>query len=226
MRVTIGEIVDRLAEYCNSVDVTVNHGIPFLRARISTSSCYTVCYMYVIQTEEHTYAVADARDDINGNRFFPRGTSEKPFVVEQDVVRSLFGVQSGDGISYKYADVVTGLNANEFMMHLFKRLSYYEIIRFSTKNLTTRVPDMGFTSVRIRRVVEEEFKKYKCHQGTIQDLINIVMVDGNPFSLSNLRSRETSVIVAKLRELGIEISINDSNCITSLKFDKRKGAFS
>ncbi len=222
MGITIGEIANVLLPYSNDVDINISNEVPFLRARLSSISAYTKAYMYVVQTGEHTYACCDSRDDLNGDRFFPTGSTSKPFVIETDIIRSWFGSEGND-ISYKYDSVVTDLTFDAFIQHLYERLSHYHIIRLDKKYLTTRLIDMGFTSVRIKRAIDEEFKAKKCHQGTISDLIDIIVRRNGLFSLSSLRSRESKVIVAKLKEIGITVTINSDNCINSLKFDKCKG---
>lgn len=225
MQITIGEVINELMPYANIVESSICHGVPFVVARISTASNYTIFYMYVVQTGEHQYAACDCRDNINGERFFPTGGIDRPFIVEQDVVRSMFGINSDDDISYKYDTVVTGLSFADFITHLYERLSYYEIIRFKSKNLNIKIAEMGFTSVRIRRAIEEGFKNRKCYMGTIKDLIDIVIRRKDTLSLGGLKHRESNVIVAKLRDLGILITINENNCIDTVQFDKKKGKY-
>lgn len=222
MQISIGEVVNELLPFTNDINVSIMNDVPFLRARISTESAYTRAYLYVVQTAYGKYACADSRDDVNGDRFFPTGGIKHPFIVETDIVRSMFGC-TGDDISYKYETVVTDLDLSGFVDHLHYLLNYYEIIRFDPKNLSQKVADLGFTSTRIRRTIEKEFSSKKCHLGTIKDLSDIILRRHERFSLGNLSSKETAVIVAKLKALGVTVKIDPENCFYTISFDRRKG---
>lgn len=220
--ITIGEIVNKLLDYCNNVEANISNGVPFLKARISSNSCYTKCYMYVVQTAPHVYAACDYHDDVCGSRFFPTGSETNPFIVEQDVIHRLFGCGEGMDNSWKYETVTKDLDPATFNKYLIGVLSAYEIIRFDQRKMDQKVAELGFTSTRIKRVIEKEFDTHRCHQGTINDLYDIINERHEVFSLANLRQRESSVILAKMRELGVTLSIDSNNCIASFKFDKKK----
>lgn len=220
MRITIGEIANELIEYSNSVEVNIMNGVPFLRARISSISNFTRCYMYVIQTAEHTYAVCDSHDDLNGERFFPSGEIIKPFILERDIIRLKFGIESSGDFIYGYESVVQDLPYEEFMNHLLKRMHAYEIIKFDPINLSSRISNLGFTNPRLRRCLDNEFTDKKHHKGTISDLIDIVLRQRKKFSLAILKPREMGAVAGKLKDLGIYVIIDDDKCIVDLKFNK------
>ena len=169
MRITIGEIANELIEYSNTVDVSIVNGVPFLRARISSSSNFTKCYMYVIQTDEHRYAVCDSHDDMNGERFFPSNELIGPFIKERDIIRLKYGIESTDDFTYGYESVVQNLSYEQFVDHLIRRLYEYGIIKFDPAHLSDKVSNLGFTNPRLRRYIDNEFADKKHHQGTISE---------------------------------------------------------
>lgn len=225
MRSTIGEIVDIISPYCISVDVSMYHDHPFIRARVRHRENFTALFMYVLQTSEHVYSVAAAHDDVNGNRFFPylHDTNGRNFITEQDLVRVLFGINSKDDTSHKYSNVKSGLIPQDFLSLFLTILHANQLIQFNYKeHCETKITEMGINSERIRAAIDEEFKLKGHEFPTIQALLNVILLYHDEVNLTKLRERELTVPIAKLRDIGI-LCEKKGGKIIGIKFDKAKG---
>lgn len=207
MRVTIGEVMNSLLPYCSTIETSMFHHFPFLRAVITSNDCAR-CFMYVKQLEEHIYAVCDSSQDSNGQRYFPTGSISKPFIIEQDLVKSWFGASYEDHPDW-YEGVQTDLDYTAFLRYLFQCLLKYDILSISDKTLSTAVSDIGFTSIKIKRSIDRAMKEQGFRIGTIQDLIDLVYIQQKQITFTGLKPKELQILSQHLRLKGISVEMED-----------------
>lgn len=223
MHYTIGDIVNIILPYSNDINIKVMNGMPFLKASIKDVSKFTKFWIYVIQLKDYTYSVCESHDDVF-NRYYPSGIIDKPFITETDLIRKIFNLDTNNDISYMYDKVISDLDLDGFFIYFIKRLYRNKIIRFNLKNLDTRLINLGFTSPRILRVIDRPFEVRNIKNGTILDLLDIVVKRNEDFSLGKLKEKEIRVIEIKLKELGLRPHINHTNnSINNITFELRKG---
>lgn len=223
MHYTLGDIVNIILPYSNDIDIKIMHGMPFLKASIKNRYKFTKYWMYVIQSNDNTYSICESYDDVF-NRYYPSGNLDRPFISESDVVKKIFNLEIDNDISYRYDKVISDLDLDKFFLYFIKRLCRNNIIRFNIKNLDNRVLTLGFTSPRILRTLERGFESRNIHNGTISDLLDIIVKRNESFSLGKLKEKEIRVIEIKLKELGLIPHIDRTdNVINSITFDFRKG---
>lgn len=199
MFTTIGELTNVLIEYTTVMEMSIVNNTPFIRALLGSGNGFTKAYVYIVQLSEHRYAVCDNYDDVCGNRYFPTGSINKPFIQERDIIRMKYPTKSPNMADY--STVVSGLNPNDFFNHLLHILHKYDIIRIDPETLSTSMIHM-FDNGRVKRNVESSFRNYKC-SGSIGDLINIVVRDQNSFNLGNLKQKEVKEVISRLKTVGI-----------------------
>lgn len=205
---TIGEIANILIPYCQRVELTSHNNIPLIRAYLTQGNGFVRGYMYVVQNEDGSYSACDNDDDIHGKRFFPTGTMIKPFVSEHEVIEKWNAIES----SYveEPLGILKNATAKQFFSYMCRRLYFYEVTTCSDKTLDTRLVDLGFNNSRLKRAIEKAFDVNKCYRGTIEDMLDIVSRRNMPFVMANMKHRETTVVAAKLRELGVHVKLSDS----------------
>lgn len=216
MQSTIGEIVDQLLPYSNSVDSVIINDIPFVRAYISNDSNITRAILYVVQTQLHEYSVCDAPDEILGNRVFPTGSISKPFISESSFINDMFGIKNNTSINTK-----NKLSASNFLKYLMDRTWYYDVTRFNPSNFRINMSEMGFNNSKLRHVINRSFSENGRRDGTLEDLMNIVVVQHKKFNLNPLKEKDIRCISAKLKNVGIIIT-SDNGYITGVTFERRK----
>lgn len=204
MVITIGEIVNEILPFSNQVTSSIVNGFPYVNAPIRGSGSCPKIYVSVVQFDNHVYAAAVTDDVFNGNKFIPTGNSSKPFIREKYFMRG--NEQSADRI-------VSRIQLREFHSWWFKQLYDYGVICFNPDNLTTQVRSLGFNSLKIRRTLERMFSKNHCRFGNIEELINLVNNQKKSFDLTNLLDKELSCVNAKLRNLGLLVTIKDGYII-------------
>lgn len=217
MPITLGCISNILMPYCNKVELTHTNGVPLLRAYLSTNTGFTRGYMYVVQHDDGLFSACDNPDDLHGNRFFPSGLVDKPFISEKEVINRYASDRSP---SAQYTSIITHATSKEIMRYVFDTLYRYQITKVDVTTLGTVMIDMGFTSTRIKRSIDKAFSENKAHVGRIMDLFDIIWLQHKHFVLPQLRQREIAVIIAKLRDLGITAKCNDRG-ICDVMIDKR-----
>lgn len=219
MRTTIGELANSLIEYSNIIEVSNSHEIPFMKVLLGGSSGFAKGYVYIVQTDEHRYSVCDNHDELNGNRMFPSRSKANPFIVEKEIIQMKFG-KSDVIFTNEYASVIHNLSVSEFQDHLYVLLNKYKIIKFDTKKLPLHL-SREFKNPKIKRIIDLNFSDMKYPNGTLKDFIDIVIKNGKPFNLGNLKARERQEVCSKLQGLGFVLSL-DKNVITETKFEKCK----
>lgn len=205
MVITIGEIVDELIPFSSLVRSNILSGFPYVTASIRGGGNCTRLYISVMQMSEHFYAVAVTDDVFNGNRYIPTGNPDKPFIHEKYFI---------SGGSDEYPDIKNEyVRSDEFHNWLFNQLHSFGIIRFNPDDWSTLFTELGFNSVKIRRVIDKEFSKNHCIHGTIRELIELVNIKNKQFDLSKLYEKELSCVYAKLKSIGIIATINSGHII-------------
>lgn len=216
MRTTIGELVAELSLYSNLIEMNISSGFPFLRIYLSGRNNTTKAIMYVIQTSEHQYAAYDNEDDLLGNKCFPTGSISRPFIREDVLAKELFG----DNIESYKLSIKNNMNYNDFIDYLYTRLWQYDIIKFDPKNKRLHFAGMGFTSTKIRNIINSTFSKNNHPNGKISDLFDIVIKDRKPFDLDDMKPKELKCVYATLKNIGIVPLIKD-NKIIEIDFERR-----
>lgn len=218
MFTTIGELVNPLMEYTNSMEMSIVNKMPFIRALLGSGTGYTKAYLYIIQTSEHRYSVCDSYDDLSGNRYFPSGSKSIPFIQERDIIRAKFSsdhTNCGD-----YSSVVNELTESTFFDHLYRVLFNYDIIRMNPKMFSTPLINI-FTSSKIKRNIEATFNDKKCHSETIGEFINMVIKDGKSFNIGNLKPKDSKELIPRFKSIGI-IPVIENNIIISATLERHK----
>lgn len=215
MRVTIGELIEFITPWSNRIETLMIHDRPFMKVYITGLYGIAKFYLYITQFEENKYQVIDSDDDIN-ERIFPTCISGSPFIKEKDLISNLF-----DGKEYEDTLYVSELNVESFKDYLLDKLYQYNIIKFSRKNLSKSiVSDMGFNSLKIKRILTKRFKEYHARNDTVEEFINIIMNKKQKFDLYPMKSKEVNCIFAMLKNLGIEARI-EKDVIVSLSYIRR-----
>ncbi len=220
MKQTIGELVRYVLPYTNKIEISVINDIPFMRCILSRRTKMGTAYLYIIQMSEHQYAVCDNDDDLLGERYFPTGNISEPFVMEKDLIKSWFiGAQRDTS---KYDRVKVGLNVDKFIDQFYEILSYYDVIRFDLKNYDVAIAtSIGIGNGKLRKAISTAFNTKNKPDGTIRDLINIVIKNDDKLDLGQIKDNSIQFIKVRLSECyGIDITVK-SNCIVDVLFEKR-----
>lgn len=211
MIITIGEIVNKMLEYTTSLGMSRCGPFPVLTAGIGGSTGTTKIHIYIMQTAEHVYAATVTDDVYNGNRFVPTPDSSKPFVREKHFL-------SIDD-AYRYESTLN-IKSDAFNSWFYKQLYEFDIIRFNPDNRTQRVSDIGFNSLKIRRTIDRTFKSHHCIGFDMGELIDLVHDKHKTFDLTGLAEKELKCIYAKLKNYGLELTIQD-NKIIAIEYERR-----
>lgn len=215
MRVTIGELIEFISPWSNRIETFMIYDRPFMKVHITGLYGTTKFYLYITQYKENLYQVIDSDDDIN-ERIFPTGVSDNPFIKEKDIASGMFGLQREANLNF-----IDNISVDSFKLYLIDKLNQYNIIKFNIKNLKkSMVSDMGFNSIRIKRILTNKFKEYHCRDDTVEELMKIIMDKGQQFDLHPMKQKEVNCIFAILRNLGLNAKI-DKDIIKSLSFIRR-----
>lgn len=218
MNITIGELVNEILPFSPKIEMNIIGGhIPFLKAYLNNGyGGISKAVIYITQSDENKYSVCtDNNDPLD--KCIPTGDTANPFLSEKEFIHKWFNEQYPH-ISIK---IRNGLNLETFKEYFYDILFEYEIIKFDPKNKAERMSSMGFTSSKIRRVLDKSFTDNHCKDNRIKDLIDLVRYQEKPFSLETLRSREVSCVVAKLKNIGLDPTI-EKNFITKIDYMRRK----
>lgn len=216
MHITIGELTNEILPYSSKIEMNIiNTCIPYVKAYLSGEGSISKAVIYIIQTNENQYSACDNNNDPL-DRYMPSGNITDPFVVEKDVIHRWFG----EKCEPKKIRIKEGLNLESFRKYFYDILFDYEIIRFDPNSRNMRMSSMGFTSEKIRRVINRTFTENHCKDNRIDDLINLVREQGKPFSLQSLRHRELACVVAKLKNIGLDPTV-EKNFITKINYMRR-----
>ena len=219
MIMTIGELVNDITPYAGRVEISLVNGIPFLRANLITDAYWTKSYLYVTQVDEYKYTACDDPDDINGNRYFPLGTLSKPLIKEKDIIHSWF-CDSKTKPADDFRSIKYNINREKFLEYFYQLLMDYKLISITNKKLKTPVLGLGFNSPKIKRRIEDSFNDNdKSGNSTIADLINIVNVERNTFSLAGLKYKEVQYFILRLKDIGLRAVLKDDE-ISEIYFEK------
>lgn len=218
LNVTIGELVNEILPFSPKIEMNIiNECIPYVKAYLSSGTgSLSKAIIYIIQTDENQYSVCDNNNDPL-DRYVPSGSITNPFIYEKDAIHRWFN-ENHQPTSIR---VKEKLNFETFREYFHCILFEYEIIRFDPNERNTRMSSMGFTSAKIRRVLDNSFTESHCKDNRIKDLIDLVKYQEKPFSLQTLRSRETACVVAKLKNIGLDPTI-EKNFITKIEYMRRK----
>lgn len=214
MRTTIGEIIDIILPYSNSIEMSMVNDTPFIRARLSGKLGFTKSYLYILQTSEHVYSIADSNDDANGERYFPTGSVISPFIKEKEIIQIWNG-----GYECNKNNVNNNIKYDDFFIIFYILLWKYEIIKFNPKLFKMPIIDIKFVSKKVNKLIETGLYEQKCHNFTIHGLFNTLIKDKKQIYLGNIRQREIKDFISKMKQIGIDININ-KNCITNMSFIK------
>lgn len=220
MKQTIGELVRYILPYANQLEISTVNDIPFMRCILSGRTKMGKSYVYIIQMNEHQYAMCDNDDDLLGERYFPTGNISRPFVTEKDIVSNWFGPQRDTST---YDMVKINLSVNDVVDNLYNILSYYDIIRFDLKKKYDLpiATSMEIGRARLRNAISCIFSEKGKPSGTFRDLVDIVIKNDDKIDLGMLRDRDIQHIKTKMRDYhGIEITIKN-NCIVDVIFEKQ-----
>lgn len=216
MNVTIGELINEILPFSSKIEMNMlNESIPYVKAYLSGGSI-SKAVIYIIQTDKNQYSVCDNNNDPL-DRYIPSGNITDPFVFEKDVIHRWFN-EKCDPTKIK---VRKELNLESFKKYFYDILYEYEIIKFDPNSRNMKMASMGFTSEKIRRVINRSFTESHCGENRIDDLINLVKYQGKPFSLQSLRQRELACVVAKLKNIGLDPTV-EKNFITKIDYIRRK----
>lgn len=218
MKITIGEIINFILPFSNKIDVKEVRGSPFIKASIVDGSNFRQFFLYVIQTSEHEYAVVDSINDTNGNEFYVNISTEKPFIIERDIIRQQHG--SGTPDDSWYANVKVGMDKRSFMDHMIDLLIHYDVIRYRKDSDNIVLSEFGINNDKIKRAVKKAFKDQDYPRGTVDNLLDIVYRKGNKFWMRGCSSKEMQVVSSKLKSIGL-ICVIEQDFITSIQFDRR-----
>lgn len=216
MRSTIGEIANIILPFTSMIQISESANRPFLKANIMSGNHFLKFTLYVTQIAEHEYAIIDTNNDINGYHYFANSSISRPFIIEQDMIRSQFSENF-----HWYDRVVSHLDSTTFFQHFLNLLYEYQIISYKTESNDIVLEYMEINSPKIRRAVKKAFKERGvATNGTIWNLIEIMYEKEETFWLRGLTDREASVIVAKLKSIGLQTTI-DRDLLTTLQFIRR-----
>lgn len=220
MRQTIGELVRYILPYANRLEISTVNDIPFMRCILGGRSKMGKVYVYILQMNEHQYAICDNDDDLLGERYLPTGSVSKPFILEKDLVNNWFNDSQGDLSGYDR--VKTQLTVNDVVDYLHNILSYYSIIRFDLNKYDANIASsIGDGRIKAKNAISKIFNEKGRPSGTIRDLIDIVIKNGDKIDLSRLKNTDIQYIKTRMSDCyGIELVIR-SDCIIDVIFEKR-----
>lgn len=217
MFITTGEIVDKLLEYANIIEMTIVNKRPFIRALLGNGSGITKAYVYIIQVEEHQYSICDSYDDIGGNRFFPTGSRKNPFVKEKDIVDKKFNTSRESCID-EYESVLTDLSLSMLFDRIYEILFEYNIIKADPKRFPALLNQL-FSNPKIKRAIDIGFEELGCYHGSIGNFVDLVITDKNQFNLGNLKFKELKEVISKLKSIGI-VPLIENNVIIKARLER------
>lgn len=202
MNITIGEIANILLPFTTSLKMYIHEPFPYISASIGNGSAISKLFISVMQTQEHLYSASIGDDVYGGNRLIPTGYTEMPFIRE----KNFYGYSTEVPTTFN-------LNPSNFRLWLMKTMYLYNITRFNPNDFTLKITDMGFNSVKIKRIIDRIFKSFNRPSGTVSDLITIVNTNGKEFNLYRLEDKEIKCVYAKLKNIGLEPIIVDKRII-------------
>lgn len=217
MNITIGELVNDILPFSPKIEMNIIGGsIPYIKAYLNNGNGgISKAIIYVIQVGEHKYTVCDNNSDPL-DRFIPSGNITNPFIYEKDVIHRWFNEQhEPTNIRIK-----ANITFDFFRKYFYDILFEYEIIRFDPNSKYITMSAMGFTSSKIRKVIDSSFIENQCKDNRIEDLIDLVMYQNKPFSLRTLRPRELGCVVGKLKNIGLDVTV-EKNFITKIDYVRR-----
>lgn len=215
MRTTIGEIVDIILPYSNIIEMSMINNTPFIRTRLSDKSGFTQAYLYILQTNEHVYSIADDNNDTIGERYFPTGSVISPFVKEKDLIQIWY--KGGENNNEKIIN--NNIPYNDFFNIFYTLLWKYEIIKFNPKLFKMPISDINFASKKVLTFIEKGLYDQKCNNFNIQGLVDTITKYKKQVCLGNIRQKEIKDMIYKMKQIGIDIQVN-KNCIVNISFIK------
>lgn len=210
MNTTIGEIIDVVLPFTTSMNIMMHGLFPYIQASLGNVNSTTRLFISIMQTSEHIYAIAVTDDVYNGNRIIPIENTDCPFIKERHFLN-----RSSDDL-YCLKDIPF----KHFKARFFNVLYSNQLIRFNPSNWKTKLIDMGFNSMKIKRTIGRSFRQLKCNRGDIADLIHVVNIEHNKFDLSSLEEKEIRCVYAKLKNMGLETTIVDKY-IVKIEYERR-----
>lgn len=213
MRTTIGEIIDIILPYSNSIEMSMVNDTPFIRTRLSGKLGFTKAYLYILQTDEHIYSIADSNNDTNGERYFPTGSVISPFIKEKDLIQ----IWNGGNVNNR--NNRNNITYDDFFNVFYILLWKYEIIKFNPKLFKMLIINIKFISKKVNRFIENGLLEQKCHNLTIQGLFDTLIKDKKQIHLGNIKQKEIKDFISKMKQIGIDMNIN-KNYITNMSFIK------
>lgn len=218
MKSNIGEIIDEILPYTNRIEMSMVDDLPFIKAYLSGRHNTTKAIMYIIQVSSKMYSVCDDYDYPIGERIFPSGNPDNPFITEKEII--LAWVNNQEGIKH-IINLKSNIDHSSLMEYVYNRLWHYDAIRFNPDSRNLKFAELGFTSSRIRSTIDKSFSYTAYKSNTIGDLISLIN-DGKSFPLYGLKDKEINCVFSKLKNIGIIATIDNNNSITRIKFDRKK----
>ena len=184
MKSTIGEVVNEIIQYSNKIEMSIVNELPFIKVYLSGKNNTTKAIMYIIQVGNHVYSICDDYDYPIGERFFPTGNITNPFITEKEIVLGWF---NNDSNIRNIINMKNNITYDSLIEYIYNRLWYYDIIRFNPECRKIKFSELGFTSNKIRNIIDKSFIANNCKNGTIDDLIRLINNESKTFSLYGLR---------------------------------------